>query len=51
MSRHAELENAAPSCASTRNTYKTWNRTVGTVKKSTDTKAAQVIVQKGPPSL
>src|SRR5215813_6135849 len=25
------------SCASTRNTYRTWNRMVGTVKKSTDT--------------
>ena len=38
MSRHAELQNARRSCASTRNTYRTWNRTVGTVKKSTDTK-------------
>ena len=39
MSCHAEVENARRrSCASTRNTYRTWNRTVGTVKKSTDTK-------------
>src|SRR4030095_4493145 len=26
------------SCANTRNTYRIWNRRVGTVKKSTDTK-------------
>jgi hypothetical protein len=25
------------SCASTRSTYRTWNRIVGTTKKSTDT--------------
>jgi hypothetical protein len=37
MGGNGKVENPAAACASTRNTYSTWNRIVGTVKKSTET--------------
>ena len=39
------------SCASTRNTYRIWNRMVGTTKKSTDTMRLHMIVEERPPGL
>jgi len=37
VSRDIEMQDAASVVSHTKNTYRTWNRIVGTVKKSTDT--------------
>src|SRR5215467_6670466 len=39
------------SCASTRNSYRIWNRIVGTTKKSTETSVFRWVVEERPPGL